>query len=147
MLTIHLKPSKLLAIILIVAHSAVAVLLWLLSVPLGFKLIGLLFLVFSLCFYLTRDALLCSAQSAVLLTFSDKVNCTMQTVSGQSINFTVLGSTFVSPLMTVLMLQSEPRSWFSQSVVVMPDAVDAEEFRQLRVLLRWKWRQVSDRDA
>lgn len=144
LLTIQLRPSKQLAIILIAAHSCAAVLLfWTLSVSFSIQLIGLLFLIVSLYFYLKHDALLSFAHSAVSLSFSDKVDCTLETVSGQTVECSVLGSTFVSPYLTVLILQSK-QWWSMRSVVILPDVIDNEEFRRLRVILRWKWRQVSE---
>jgi toxin CptA len=70
----------------------------------------------------------------------------------------ILGSSFVAPYLTVLELRPlEPsagssgtgiREWWRKrwkhrprSVVILPDAIDAEAFRQLRVLLRWKWKE------
>lgn len=131
--------------ILIVAHCAAAFLIWTLSVSFGIKLIGLLILIVSLYFYLKHDALLSFAYSAVSLRFSDSV-CTLKMVNGQTVACTILGSTFVSSYLTVLILHS--KQWrFTRSVVILPDAIDPEEFRRLRVMLRWKWRQVPEQDA
>ena len=145
-LTVHLKPSKQLAVMLSLVHCAVALLLWPLPVSSSVKLIVVLLLMISLYVYLRQDALLSFAHSAVSLRFSDKVDCSMETMSGQIIDCTVLGSTFVSTYLTVLILQPEHR-WFARSVVIMPDAVDAEAFRRLRVLLRWRWKQNPDMDT
>lgn len=144
LLIIQLRPSKQLAVILIVAHCCAAILLFLtLSVSFNVQLIGLLFLIISLYFYLKHDALLSFAHSVVSLSFSDTVDCTLETVSGQAVECSVLGSTFVSAYLTVLILQS--KQWrFTRSVVILPDAIGKEEFRRLRVMLRWKWRQVSE---
>ena len=64
------------------------------------------------------------------------------------ITCTLLGSSFVEPYLTVLELKPlEPlKSWrrfSSRSVVILPDGIDAEGFRQLRVLLRWKWKDPA----
>ncbi|GJL74370.1 MAG: hypothetical protein NMNS02_04760 [Nitrosomonas sp.] len=142
-LAVHLKSSKQLAVVLIVMHCAAALILWFLTVSISVKLIGLLLLVVSLYFYLSHAVRLSLAHSAVLLKFSDKTGCELSTASGRVINCTVLGSTFVSSYLTVLILQPE-HCWFTRSVIIMSDAVDAEEFRQLRVLLRWQWKQTSE---
>ena len=49
----------------------------------------------------------------------------------------VLGSSFVSPLLTVLSLRMLGAGG-SRSLVVTPDALGADEFRRLRVWLRWR---------
>ena len=49
----------------------------------------------------------------------------------------VLGSSFVSPLLTVLNLRLAGARG-SRSLVVTPDALGADEFRHLRVWLRWR---------
>lgn len=59
----------------------------------------------------------------------------------------LLGSSFVAPYLTVLELKplGFQKLWqrFSpRSVVILPDGIDKEEFRQLRVLLRWKWKDA-----
>ncbi len=142
-LTVHLKPSKQLAVMLIVMHCAAALILWFLAVSINVKLAGLLLLVVSLYFYLSHAVRLSFAHSAVLLEFSDKTGCKLNTASGRVINCTVLGSTFVSSYLTVLILQPE-HCWFTRSVIIMSDTVEAEEFRRLRVLLRWQWKQNSE---
>ncbi|WP_177166681.1 protein YgfX [Nitrosomonas sp. Nm51] len=145
MLTIHLKPSKLLVVILIAAHCAAALLLGLLSVIPEVKLAGMLVLLASLYFYLKRDALQRSAHSAVLLGFSG-IRCALETKCGQMFEYAISGETYVSPYLTVLILRSQ-RSWLTQSIVILPDTISSEEFRRLRVFLRWKWKQVVEEDA
>ena len=129
---------------LIVMHCAAALLILTLSISFNMQLIGLLCLIVSLYFYLNHDAFLFFLRSARSLSFSDTIDCTLRTVSGETIDCFVLDSTFVSSYLTVLMLK--PKQWrhkYTRSVVILPDAVDTEKFRQLRVLLRWKWKQIS----
>jgi len=49
----------------------------------------------------------------------------------------LLGSSFVSPYLTVLNLQPEGGR-FARHLVILPDAVNAEDFRRLRVWLKWR---------
>jgi toxin CptA len=60
-----------------------------------------------------------------------------------------LGSSFVAPYLTVLELKPLGagglwQRFRTRSVVILPDGIDAEEFRQLRVLLRWKWKNTQE---
>jgi len=122
------------------------VIIGLLPLPFHIQLIGIGVLSISLFIYLGRDGLLCFARSVVLLKLTNESNCMLETKGGQIIDCEILGSTFVSPYLTVLMLQAS-RSWFTQSVVIVPDMIDAEEFRRLRVVLRWRWKQSVTQDA
>ncbi|WP_090701059.1 protein YgfX [Nitrosomonas aestuarii] len=142
-LTIHLKSSKQLAAILLVMHCAAALILCFLTVSINVKWVGLLLLIVSLCFYFGHTVRLSFANSAVLLKFSDKADCELYTASGRVIDCTVLSSTFVSSYLTVLILQPA-HCWLTRSVIIMSDTVDAEEFRRLRVLLRWQWKQTYE---
>lgn len=141
-LSIYRQPSHQLAIILSLAHFAVAGLLWPLALSSGIKVIIVAALIISLIHYLRRDALLTANNAVVALELSDEMPCTLITRSGESIACTILGSTFVAPYLTVLNLKF-PENFFTCSVVILPDSMDAEQFRQLRVWLRWKWREVN----
>jgi toxin CptA len=48
--------------------------------------------------------------------------------------------------MTVLVLSMEGR-WSVRGVLITPDSIDAEEFRQLRVWLKWRCRLDADSSA
>lgn len=54
----------------------------------------------------------------------------------------VLGTSYVSAYLTVLILQPVRHYWTLQSIVIVPDNVDAEEFRRLRIMLRWEWKRA-----
>jgi len=140
----HLKPSLLLTVILSVAHFLVAVLLWPLMLPVSVKLLGMGVLVASLIFYLRHYALLKSPESVVAIELSETMQCTLETRGGKHLPCVILGSTFVAPYLVVLNLKL-PNKFLGCSVVILPDSIDGEEFRQLRVLLRWKWKATKGR--
>ena len=163
LLIIRLKPSMRLAVILSLAHFSAIGLLWPLMLPVAAKFIGTVILAASLVFYLRHYALLRSPQSVTGLELSDEMTCTLELLRGERIACTVLGSSFVAPYLTVLELKPlkilEPREpmqpltppvllaplpplrkFSGRSVVILPDGIDAEAFRRLRVLLRWKWK-------
>ena len=163
LLIIRLKPSMRLVMILSLAHFSAIGLLWPLMLPTAAKLIGSVILTLSLSFHLRRYALLRSPASVTGLELSDKMTCTLELRRGERIACSVLGSSFVAPYLTVLELKplktldsgesmpsltpsvlstplSPPRLFLGRSVAILPDGIDAEEFRRLRVLLRWKWK-------
>lgn len=122
------------------AHFAAIGLLWPLALPVAVKLTGAAVLTISLIFYLRHYALLRAPAAVVAVELSDEMACTLETRRGERIGCALLGSSFVAPYLTVLNLQPEGK-FFTRSVVILADAIDAEEFRQLRVLLRWKYRE------
>lgn len=135
---VHLEPSRQLACMLIIAHCAVIPLVWFLSVALSFKCAAMLMVVISLYYYLEQDALLNFPRSVVLLTLTDGKNCMFKMRNGSEEESVVLGISYVSAYLTVLILHPM-HHWSLRSVIIVPDNVDAEEFRRLRILLRWKW--------
>ena len=52
-------------------------------------------------------------------------------------DYAVLGNTYVAPYLTVMNLR-QTDSHALKRIVILPDSLDAEEFRKLRVWLRWK---------
>jgi toxin CptA len=161
-LAVRLKPSRRLAAMLSFAHFAAIGLLWPLILPASAKLAGSALLAVSLVFYLRRYALLRSPDSVMSIELSEEMICTLETRRGDRFVCTLLGSSFVAPYLTLLELKplkrqesakstshsGGPRRWrgfFARSIVILPDAIDAEQFRQLRVLLRWKWKDPKEK--
>jgi toxin CptA len=58
--------------------------------------------------------------------------------NGQQQSVSLSGHSVVSPYVVVLLFQVKKTSR-RLSVVILPDAADAESLRQLRVWLRWAW--------
>lgn len=140
-LIIYLKSSRQYALLLCFAHFAAICILWKIDWSIYIKLIGAILLAISLCLYLRCHALLLSPRSIVSLRFSeDGSTCTAQTQSNEHITFMVKGDTFVTPYLTVLSMKS-PYSILPRNIVIFPDSIDIEKFRQLRIWLRWKWRR------
>ncbi len=137
-LSIHRKPSFWLAVILSLAHFAAAILLYSLLVPLEIKVLIFILLFISLIYYLCHDALLCANKAVISFTLSEKMRCTMTTRSGKTAVCDVLGDTFVAPYLVVLNLKRKGK-FFPCSIVILPDGIDADMHRKLRVWLRWKW--------
>ena len=148
LLVLRLKSSFRLALMLSLAHVSATALLWPLTLPLAVKLAATAALALSLAIYLRHHALRNSPGSITSLALADDMTCTLETRRGQRIACTLLGSSFVAPYLTVLELKPlETTRWWhrlhAHSVVILPDAVDSEEFRRLRVLLRWKWKEQN----
>lgn len=107
------------------------------NIPASIKTAGILVLGASLAFYLWRIALLRSPQSIVAIEIGDGDKVAFQTRSGRWHAGRLLGTSFVSPGLTILNLSPDDAR-LTRSVVIVPDNVQSEDFRQLRIWLRWK---------
>ena len=65
--------------------------------------------------------------------------------SGREVEGRLLGSTFVSPALVVLNFRSG--RWRTRSLVLLPDNLDPDLLRRLRVRLRLEGRPISARPA
>lgn len=143
-MTIHLQPSYRLAVILVLAHMVAAGLLWPLALPWNITVIIVVTLIASLFYYLRKDAMLTAQNAVVVLTLPDEMTCVLTMRSGESIACSIQGNSFVAPYLTVINLKPSQK-FFTHSVVILPDGIDAEEFRRLRVWLRWRWKNYQEK--
>lgn len=136
MLLIRIGSSRILTALVAAMHGAAAWLLWL-TLP-GWPAAMLVALLpASLWFYLRRDCLRTAPGSVVALQVHPDCRCALQTRSGAWLEANLLPSSFVAPYLTVLNLRVEGHR-FPGYVTIFPDAVDGDDFRRLRVWLRWK---------
>jgi toxin CptA len=138
MLRLHLKPSLYLAATLVAAHVGSALVLIPLGMPLWAKLTIAASIGASLAHTLWSRALLKSRASLVAVELRDIDGIAVQSRSGEWHEARLLGTSYVTPLLTVLNLKLEDRL-FARHVVIVSDAAAAEDFRRLRVLLRWRY--------
>ena len=119
------------------AHIAAAGLLWLAPLPEMGKAMATFAIAISLIYLLARDALLHAAHSIVAIEIRDGGEISIQTRTGKWIECDLLGSTYVSPRLTIVSIRPQG-GWASRHVILRPDNVDARDFRRLRMWLRWK---------
>ncbi len=135
-LAIYPKPSFRLAIILISLHLMAIFSIYLLPLSEELKTLGVAALIISLIYYLRMNVLLTGANAIKILVLSDEAPCQLTLRSGESCICSVLEDSFVAPFLTVVNLKLEGK-FLPQSLVIVVDSLDVEEFRQLRVWLRW----------
>ncbi len=136
-LTIAVGPSRWLAGLLAGMHGFAAALLWL--APLPHWLAVLLMPVFlgSAWHTLRRDGFRTLRHSLIGLRLDADCRCEFQTRTGAWHEAALLGSSFVAPHLTVLNLKPAGGR-LARHLVIFPDAVNAEDFRRLRVWLKWR---------
>lgn len=137
MVKIEIRPSRQLALVLVLAHLGAAAASIAVELPAWAKAVLLIPILASLAWSLYKHALLGSAHSVVAVEVGEGSAASVRTRSGDWHKSVVLDSSFVAPYLTVLNLRID-QSRFACHVVIMPDSVMAEDFRRLRVWLRWR---------
>lgn len=137
-----LQPSYRLAAILLAAHAAAAGLLMMLPLPSWLTLGAALLLLGSVMHAVHRHALLRGRQAVTTLTFSDRETLRVSLRDGSSRTGRVLGSSTAGSTLTILNLAFEGRR-LPVHVVLMGDSLSVDDFRRLRVWLRWGPRPSS----
>ena len=141
MLRLTLRPSPALAIIFTLAHTTAAGTLVPLDLPAWAKVILALAIVASLAHAALRYALLKGAGCLTAIELREGDRAAAQTRDGTWHQARVLGTSYVSPLLSVINLRLDGRM-FARHMLIVPDNADAEYFRRLRVLLRWGYRKA-----
>ncbi len=140
MLRIAFKSSTILAAVLTGGHAAAGASLVPLDLPLLAKIALALLVGASLVHNLWRHAFLKSHGALVGLELGEQsCRASVHTRGGDWHEARILGSTYVSPLVSVLNLRLDGHI-ITRHIVIVPDSADAEDFRRLRVRLRWGYR-------
>lgn len=134
---VTIAPSTTLAVALGAVHLAAAGSLWLTPIPVTGKVVFTLAIGISLIYFMAHDALLHASHSVVALDIRDDGTIALQNRLGEWIDCDVLDSSYISHYLTVINFL--PRGQHAaRHVILVPDNVDAREFRRLRMWLRWK---------
>ncbi len=131
-ITLELSPSYRLSFLLAVAHGLGLAAVTLVFLPLGIKLALILLVLASACLNLLR---LFGPHRFVSLTLRGDGILEFCRKDGSHGEASIHRHSAVTPLMTVLLLCTEGRS---EALVLLPDAIAAEDFRLLRLWLRWR---------
>lgn len=143
MLKLSIRRSVYLSWLLILAHAGAVALLWPLAVAVWIKAVVALAIIVSLVFFLNHVALLTTPEAVIAIEIEERGKISLQTRRGEWHECKLSGDSFVSPWLTVVVLAQENRRR-ARYVIIMPDNVDAGDFRRLRVWLRWAGRQATD---
>lgn len=132
----NLQPSIYFTIALVASHgAALAVLAPLAFLPLWARTQLALLVLVSLLYHVWHDAwLLALSSNKTLLLDGDMILLVAR--NGDQVTARVLADSLVTPFITVLNVLPQG-TYLARSVIILPDSLDAESFRQLRVWLRW----------
>ncbi|MBT9613227.1 MAG: hypothetical protein IV108_08175 [Burkholderiales bacterium] len=137
MLTLSLKSSRYLAIGLSLGHLAALGCVVGVTLPLWLKLLLSVTLAASLIELLTREAWRIRSSSIVELQCEREGGALIKMRSGKELQARVLGSSFVASYLTIVLVRPDA-SRRVRAVLILPDMVAPELFRQLRVWLKWR---------
>ncbi|MEQ1743167.1 MAG: protein YgfX [Candidatus Nitrotoga sp.] len=131
----NLQPSIYFTIALVASHGVALAVLVPLALPLWARILLALLVIISLLYHVWHDAWLIALSSNKTLQLDgDMVQLVAR--NGDQVTARVLADSLVTPYITVLNVLPQG-SYLARSVIILPDSLDAESFRQLRVWLRW----------
>jgi toxin CptA len=134
--SVLLRPSRVLAIVVGLMHGAAVALLLPLALPVWLKGSLAAAVLVSLAGAL-RGALQRRSQSITRLTLSDEGILTFEQKDGRRMSAAVALDSTVFGLLAVVRLQVQGERRM-RTLIVLPDALEADQFRHLRVWLRWR---------
>ena len=146
MLRLVLKPSRQLSAWLLLGHIAAAVCVLIVVMPLWLQALLAIVLLLNLIYALSYQAWRRWPASIVGLQFERDGVAMVEYRNGAVRAARVLGSSFVAPYLTIVLLKADQR-WRTNAVVILPDAVEPDLFRQLRVWLKWRIGQGVEPEA
>jgi toxin CptA len=137
MLSIELKASRSLTLIILAMHALTFILALSLPLPFFVKLAAAPLLAASLLYSVRGEARRAMAGSVTAIMLLPDGGIEVQTRRRGRQAAKLQAGSFVTPQLTVLRYRLKDR-FISSHVVIFPDAVEAEDFRRLRVHLRWR---------
>lgn len=130
-----LRRSGILALAFAIAHVATAALVFPLQIHIALKVVFCTLIAASLVHALARHALLVTRNAVVSASITRR-DAKISLRDGSHIDAVLLDTTYVTPLLAVLNL-SIPGERFCRHVILVRDNVPEEDFRRLRVALKW----------
>lgn len=136
-LTLELHPSRRLTLLLVVAHGAVLTAVTSTDLPVWCKLLVLFAIVLSLTIALAR---MYGSRRVIRLTLRSDGLMVPERLheqsqqSAQSITLRIHPHSTVTALLTVILFKQGKRL---KSLTLLPDALNADDYRRLRLWLRW----------
>jgi toxin CptA len=122
--------------LLMLGHAGAIALLWPVALPVWVKTVLALAVIASLVHSLRQVALLKAPESIIAIEIKEPAKLALQTRRGEWHECSLSGDSYVSAWLTIVLLKIDKKR-FPRCAVITPDNVDADDFRRLRVWLRW----------
>ncbi len=137
-LKLTVKLSPIISLSVLVLHFIALSLPWYSGLPLWAKIMLNVLLILSLLYYLNKYYLTPIKQRIVQLVLNGDDHWQVNLADGTSYPATLEPVLFVHPLLTIITLKFNHTK---NSVIFTPDMIEANQFRRLRVRLRFKAEQ------
>jgi toxin CptA len=134
---ITLSPSRQLVRLLALAHFFTLAVIWFLPISFFWRSGLMCITVGSFVFYLQRDAKLALKNAVVALKWMPDNTLEIQQRSGVWLPAQIQPGGFVADYLTLVAYRLDGQR-FTRHIVILPDMLEVEAFRDLRVRLRWK---------
>lgn len=136
MLRLTLSPSYYLVILLSVIHGLAFISIGIIDVVLGIK-ISMMLLIAGSWLYYGRKALLLSPKTIVTIVFKEGGEIDLCSRDGSKSQGILMFGSYIHPWFSTICFQKDGKRFY-QVIAVLPDMLPQEQFRQLRVWLKWK---------
>ena len=140
-ITVTLLPSRMMLWLFVVATVFFSGMLILVPLAHWLRIAILGLIMGNLLYFSCRDALLVLPWSYARININAKNQLKLVRKDGSQLEVNVQENTLVTSYLTVLNCQLQEATFFQRllplHIVILPDAVDAANYRQLRVWLRW----------
>lgn len=133
----NLKTSFLLSCFYILIHAGAIIILFWLTIPLWLKIFLFIACVASFIYIITLQAWRINPKAIICCWPENNKNWLLQDRRGNVFAMQLLGSSICTVHFVLLNFKSVANKWLWRSVVILPDAMDKDDFRKLRVLLRF----------
>lgn len=130
-----IRPSVILAVFLVLSASLLMCVIFTLPLWIVWKLAGMVSVTAVAGFVLMRDGWLRLPTSCRSFDLAPARRITLVLRSGLSVAGVIGASSFISP--ALIMLDIVTDSGQRRSLLILPDSMNAAEFRRLRARLRW----------
>lgn len=131
-----LQSSRICSALLFFVYSLAILIVFTLPIAEWARFALAVLLVCALVYYLRLNAWLSLSSSSVAIHIAGN-NITFLTRDGSELTGQISGDSVITPILTILNLLPKGMKR-ARSIVIFPDSLDAERFRELRVLLKWK---------
>ena len=133
---VPIRASARLALLLAAAHAGAIASIAVLPLAWWLQLAGCSLILVSGAIMISRNALLKTSDSIIGLQLRRDGSCHLQLPDQRSISGELCPGWFASPLMIVLQIACPGQRW-RRSITLLPDAVEPDSLRRLRVFLRF----------
>lgn len=139
---LNFKPSFILSTAIFLMSVMSSWILYVVNLSLFIQCFSLVLIWLAATYAIIKDGLLLLPWSLVKLHVNAKNQLSVIRKDGQVLSdLSLKDDSIVTPLLTIVHFRLKNTTWaqrlFSQRFLILPDSVDAEAFRQLRVWLLW----------